>query len=115
MPDEPIQQLRATFGRLVSAHRRRLHLTQDDLSARAEISVDMVSKIEAGSTGASFASIVKLARALAVDPAELFSPHIPGTAIERPKLTAMMGRLARLSDDDLDWLDDVLTAVLKHR
>lgn len=115
MADNSTQELKSTFGRLVAAHRRRLGWTQDDLSARAEISVDMVSKIEAGSTGVRFLTIDKLARAMSLDPAELFTPHLPGTALDRPKLTAIMSRIARLSDSDLDWLDDVLAVVLRHR
>lgn len=110
-----MQELRTRFGRLVSAHRRRLGWTQDELASRAQLSVDMISRIEAGSTGARFATIDKLAQALGADPGELFSPHIPGSALERPKLTAIMSRLATLSDRDLDWLSPVLDAVLKHR
>ena len=110
-----MQELRRRFGGLVAAHRRRLGWTQDDLSARAEISVDMISRMEAGATGARFTTISKLAEAMEIDPAELFSPDVPGTALQRPRLVAITTRLARLSDDDLDWLDGVLTAILKHR
>lgn len=115
MVEDTVRELRIRFGRLVSAHRRRLGWTQDELSARAEISIDMVSRMEAGATGARFTTIDKLAQAMGVDPAEFFSPHIPGSPADRPKLTAIMSRLARLTDADLDWLDDVLAAVLKHR
>lgn len=115
MADKTMQELRVRFGRLVAAHRRRLGWTQEELAGRAELSVDMVSRIEAGATGARFNTIDKLATAMKVDPAEFFSPDIPGTALSRPKLTAIIARIARLSDDDLDWLDEVLKAVLKHR
>lgn len=110
-----MQELRTRFGRLVASHRRRHGWTQEELSSRAGLSVDMISRIEAGATGARFTTIDKLAGAFAVDPAELFSPNIPGSALERPKLTAIMSRLAALSDKDLDWLSSVLDAVLKHR
>ena len=115
MVEDTMQALRNRFGRLVAAQRRRLGWTQNQLSSHAEVSVDMISRIEAGATGARFTTIDKLARAMNVDPAEFFSPHIPGSAADRPKLTEIMARLARLSDDDLEWLDDVLAAVLKHR
>lgn len=107
-----LQQLRTQFGRLVSAQRRVKGWTQDELAERAEISVDMISRIEAGATGARFMTIDKLARALGVHPAEFFSAK---SALGRPKLNGIVTRLARLSDDDLDWLDEVLHAVLKHR
>ena len=72
----------------------------------------MISRIEAGTTGARFTTIDKLATALEVEPEEFFSPN---SALDRPKLKAIVTRLARLSDDDLEWLDGVLKAVLKHR
>ncbi|WP_017667626.1 helix-turn-helix transcriptional regulator [Sandarakinorhabdus sp. AAP62] len=112
MANDSLQKLRTQFGRLVSAKRRERGWTQDDLSSHAQISVDMISRIEAGATGARFTTIAKLATALGVEPEELFSPR---AALDRPKLNAIVTRLARLSDDDLDWLDDVLAAVLKHR
>lgn len=110
-----MDDLRRRFGNLVAAHRRRQRLTQDGLAARADLSVDMVSRIEAGATGARFPTISKLAEALAVDPAELFTDRIPSGALDRPKLNAISARLSKLTDDDLDWLDEVLRAVLKHR
>lgn len=115
MAKDTIQELRSRFGRLVSAHRRRIGWTQEELSSRAEISVDMISKIEAGSSGARFTTIDKLSRALKVDAAEFFSAELPQSSLARPKLTGIMARIARLSDDDLDWLEEVLAAVLKHR
>ena len=115
MAKDTIQELRTRFGRLVSAHRRRVGWTQDELSSRAEISVDMISRIEAGATGARFTTIDKLARALDVDPAEFFTADLPHSALVSRKRTAIVARIARLSDDDLDWLDNVLAAVLKHR
>lgn len=112
MANDTLQQLRTQFGRLVSSNRRNKGWTQEHLASQAEISVDMISRLEAGATGARFTTIDKLATALGVGPEELFSP---ATALSRPRLNAVITRLARLSDDDLEWLDDVLAAVLKHR
>lgn len=75
----------------------------------------MISRIETGASGARFQTVAKLAEALAIDPAELFSPDVDGSKLLRPKLTAITSRLAALSDTDLDWLDRVLVAVLRHR
>ena len=46
-----MDDLRARFGSLVKAHRRRAGLTQEALAERANISTDMVSKIEGGNIG----------------------------------------------------------------
>lgn len=112
MTDDTMLDLRKRFGRLVSAHRRQQQMTQDQLAECADLSVDMISRIEAGKSGASFATIDKLAKALKVDPAEFFSAK---SALTRPRITKIVTRLARLTDDDLKWLDGVLEAVLKHR
>ena len=68
--------LRARFGGLVKAHRVRLGLTQEALAERANISTDMVSKIEGGNSGARFGVITQLSAALGVDPDTLFSQEI---------------------------------------
>lgn len=107
--------LRTRFGRLVKAHRVRLGLTQEALAERASISTDMVSKIEGGASGARFGVVTQLAEALEVDPAELFTPHLPAGQLQRPTLTDISSRLAGLSDSELLWLRDILEAALRPR
>lgn len=107
--------LRLRFGNLLAAHRRRLGLTQEELADRADISVDMVSKIETGASGARFPTIERLATALKIDPAELFSTEIPGGALARGALVELTSRLAPLSEGDLSWISGVVDAALKSR
>lgn len=110
-----MDDLRQQFGRLVAAHRKAKGWSQAELAKKAGFGIDMISKIETGVTGARFPTISKLARTLGVKPVELFEAHVGEGTLTRPKLAAMMARLARLSDEDLHWLDGVLDAVLKHR
>lgn len=107
--------LRARFGSLVKAHRVRLGLTQQGLAERANISTDMVSKIEGGSSGARFGVIAQLAQALEVDPAELFTPALPDGQLQRSTLTEITSRLASLSESELLWLRTVLEAALQPK
>jgi transcriptional regulator with XRE-family HTH domain len=107
--------LRTRFGRLVKAHRVRAGFTQEALAERASISTDMVSKIEGGNSGARFGVIGKLAEALDVDPAELFTPDLPGGHLQRQALTEITSRLASLSDSELRWLSGLLDAALRPR
>lgn len=107
--------LRARFGSLVKAHRVRLGLTQEALAERANISTDMVSKIEGGSSGARFGVVTQLAKALAVDPAELFTPDLPAGQLQRSTLTEITTRLASLGDDELRWLKGILDATLRPK
>lgn len=107
--------LRKRFGGLVKAHRMRVGLTQEALAERANISTDMVSKIEGGNTGARFRVISQLAEALGVDPAELFTPNLPEGELDRAPLTEIISRLGSLGDNELRWLNGVIDAALKPK
>ena len=107
--------LNKRFGRLVKAHRVRLELTQEELAERANISSDMVSKLEGGSSGASFRVVGQLADALGVDPAELFTPDLPSGSLRRLPLNDITSRLASLDDNDLRWLGNLIEAALRPR
>lgn len=110
-----MDDLRKRFGRLVTANRRRRGLTQQELADRAGISIEMINKIERGVSSPRFPNIEKLAAALEVDPAELFSPDLPKGAAQRRQLTDLVARLSILSDRDLAWVDRLLDAALKPR
>lgn len=110
-----MSDLRTRFGRLLKAHRVRAGLTQEALAERASISTDMVSKIEGGASGARFGVIAKLAEALEIDPAELFTPDLPGGQLQRSELTEITSRLASLDDRELKWLKVVLDAALQPK
>jgi transcriptional regulator with XRE-family HTH domain len=110
-----MSDLRTRFGTLVAAHRKRLKWTQAELAERAELSVDMVSRIEAGATGARFPTIEKLAGAMSIVPAELFTDELPDGALQRSRLTDITSRLAKLSDADLEWISGVIWAAMDRR
>lgn len=109
-----MDDLRKRFGRLVTAHRRRLGYTQEQLAERAGVSVDTISKIEVGATGARFPMIERIASALQVDPAELFSAEVPSGALKRAKLNEITISLAALPDKDLQWIGDLLNVALRR-
>lgn len=110
-----MDDLRTRFGRLVKAHRLRLGLTQDALAERANISTDMISKIEGGNSGARFGVITQIARALEVDPAELFTSDLPGGQLQRSTLNDITIRLAGISDGELQWLSHLIDAALRPK
>lgn len=86
-------------------------MTQAELATLADISVDMVGKIEKGHSGARFPVIERLAEALAVDPAELFSIHLFDGAIRRGALHEISTHLASLSEDELKRALRLLVAI----
>ncbi|MBE2275899.1 MAG: helix-turn-helix transcriptional regulator [Rhodobacteraceae bacterium] len=110
-----MDDLRKRFGRLVTAHRRRHGYTQEQLAERAGVSVDTISKIEVGATGARFPMIERIASALQVDPAELFSPEVPSGALKRAKLNEITISLAVLPEKDLQWVGDLLDVALRRQ
>jgi transcriptional regulator with XRE-family HTH domain len=107
--------LRDRFGKLTAAHRRRLGLTQEQLAEAAAVSVDMISKIEIGKTGASFDLIERLSSALKVDPAELFTTEVPNGALRNEQYLALSERLVGLSNSELDWIAGVVDAALRTK
>ncbi|TGS82742.1 XRE family transcriptional regulator [Mesorhizobium sp. M3A.F.Ca.ET.174.01.1.1] len=110
-----MEDLRKRFGRLVMAHRKRAGYTQEQLAERAGVSIDTISKIEVGATGARFPMIERIAEALQVDPAELFSPEIPTGALRRGPLVELTTRLAGLSANELRWISGVVEAALRNK
>ena len=108
-----MQDLRNRFGQLVAAHRRTAGLTQEALALATGLSKDMVTRIEIGGTGTSFQTIQKLADALGVDPAELFTPLIASPSKGRPDLTAIIVKLSGLSSRDLAWVSGLIEAALR--
>jgi len=108
-------ELNDRFGNLLAAHRRDAGLTQDDLASKADLSVDSISKLESGKTGASFDAIARLANALRIDPAAFFTDQIETGATSRPAFSKLVAKLARLTDDQLVWIDGVISAALQSR
>ncbi len=108
-------ELRRRFGQLVAAHRRRRGLTQEGLAERAGVSAETVAKIETARSGARFTVIEKLAKALEVDPAELFTTQIPAGAIRTGAFAAISLRLASLAEPELVWMRGIVEAILSAK
>lgn len=107
--------LRKRVGTLVAVHRRRRGLTQQRLADLAGMSPDMISRIETGGTGLRFPTIEKLSAVLEIDPAQLFIVDAdPGRDMRGPLLDLTV-RLAALSETDIVWVSELLTAALKAR
>ncbi|HLI76841.1 MAG TPA: helix-turn-helix transcriptional regulator [Acidobacteriaceae bacterium] len=61
----------ATFARNAALARRRLHLTQEDVSGRSGIHPTEVSRIENGERDVRVSTVFRLAAALEVSPGAL--------------------------------------------
>lgn len=107
--------LRKRFGKLVAAHRRRCGMTQYQLAEAADLSPTMIVRIENGSSGARFPSIERIAGALGVDPAELFTPGSNQQGRASVVRLDIDTKLVGLSDTDLIWVDELLDVALRRR
>jgi transcriptional regulator with XRE-family HTH domain len=68
-------RLRAALGRNVRKLRLSLRMTQADLAARAESRRPLISDIERGEANPTLDSLLRIAVALGVEPAELLNPR----------------------------------------
>lgn len=66
-----------TFGRTVRAYRRERHISQEELADLSGLHRTYVSGIERGERNLSLESILKLARALEVNPGAFFTNARP--------------------------------------
>jgi transcriptional regulator with XRE-family HTH domain len=98
------------IGERIRALRKSFTYTQDDLAAAAEVSVDVIRKLEQGRRHtASIGTLQRIARALDVDVAELLGPSrpIPATGEDKARVGAIRGALTSVDDllGELDGAD----------
>lgn len=63
--------LNKKFGALLRRHRKKAKLTQEDLSAKCNISRTSITNIEIGNQQATLSTILRFANALNINPSEL--------------------------------------------
>lgn len=73
----------AELGARLARHRLNKNMTQEDLAALAGISVATLKRIESGSHSTLFINIVKILRALGIQPSfDLIVPDVPPSPIQ---------------------------------
>ena len=72
MSKAPEQKLLKEFGKRVAEVRKAKHMTQQELSETVGMSVVTIAYIETGQRWVRLGTLLKLAKALHVDVAELF-------------------------------------------
>jgi transcriptional regulator with XRE-family HTH domain len=99
----------STIGERIWRLRKSVLMTQDDLAATADVSTDLIRKLEQGRRHtASLASLSRIARALGVRLGALLDPDPPAGSTEGDQLRILAIRDALTSVDDiLGELDDV--------
>ena len=87
-----MEEARKLFGNRIRSLRTQLNLTQDQLAERMEMSAQYLSNIERGRENPTFETLVKLAKALEIEPWEMFvfDPHLPIPVFLRKKLSLLL-------------------------
>ena len=105
-------KLTQLFGANVRQYRRIRSLTQAQLAEAVELSVEMVGKIERGTSSPSFESIQRLCSTLDVPAAVLFGAKAESMAHGRrgELLWSIDTCLANLNDNELERVEAVIRA-----
>jgi transcriptional regulator with XRE-family HTH domain len=105
--------LTQTFGANVRHYRKARGLSQEEFADAAELSVAMISKIERGETAPSLESVEKIAVALDVSEAVLFSAGTMTVPTgERGRLLQRINiQLSKLNNNELSRAAKMLTAL----
>ena len=116
MKKEKATALRGLFGAQVRAFRNERGMTQGDLAGVSDLSLDMISRLERGTVGPSFETMVNLSEILDVPVSVLLggSSLHEGTDSERENALLKIHRLlADIHTDELQWIESVIRAALK--
>lgn len=114
--DEPVVPLRTIFGANVRQLRRQRGLSQATLAEQADISIDMVGRIERGQASPSFDTVEAIAAVLSVSATALVAGGDALLDTSNPRGNAVQrinGQLARASDAQLELIERLIAAALE--
>jgi len=97
------------FGRLVKLHRCRMHLTQQDLSERLNLSRSSIANIELGRQKVLLHQLFDLAEALNLKPLDLLP-----TSDAEAELTAVF-RAENHDEPVIEWAKHLVTLVNREK
>ncbi len=105
--------LKEIFGSNLRHYRKARRVTQAQLAEQADLSTEMIGRIERGTTAPSFETIERLTKALEIPEAVLFSPAmLTVPAGERGQLLQKINnQLSRLNESDLARASKLIEAL----
>ena len=111
-----VSDLRVQVGSLVRHHREVAGFTQAELADRIERSVQLVGRIERGSSAPSFETLAGIALALKVEVRDLFGiNHFAAGQDGAGPLSKLVSRVASLDSSDLEWVLKLVDHALDRR
>jgi transcriptional regulator with XRE-family HTH domain len=101
---------------MVRHHRERAGLTQGEVAEKINKALETVSSIERGKSAPSFETLSDLSDALNVPVREFFGAgDYDAKAGRNDPLVRLIDRIAGLGDDDIDWLDRLVSTALARK
>lgn len=112
-----MSDLRVQVGNLVRHHREAGGLTQAELADRTERSVQLIGRIERGSSAPSFETLAGISLALNVQVRDLFGVNhfaVGQDGADAP-LVKLVSRVASLDPTDLEWVVTLVDHALSRK
>jgi transcriptional regulator with XRE-family HTH domain len=99
--DKATDDIIKIVSRRLADTRKKRGLTQTDLGAKAGVKQSYIFELEEGSSSMTLRTLIRMARALEVDPRDLFpgGPSAPVTATEVQFLVSAIDRLTKAVED----------------
>ena len=117
METENAKTLRRIIGSQIRHHRADRRWTQNQLAEKADLSLDMIGRLERGTASPSLDSLIRLADVLGVSPVVLLggSPLDSQGEMEREqKLQKILVTLGEVETSDLDRIERILNEVIRQ-
>jgi len=117
METENVSTLRRIIGSQVRHYRSDHNWTQGDLAEKADLSLDMIGRLERGTASPSLDSLFRLASVLEVPPAVLLGglPLDDRGDMERErKLQKILAALGGVETRDLNRIERILSEVVRQ-
>jgi len=108
--------LREQVGLAVRHQRKKRDWGQVELATKIDRSLEMISQIERGATAPSFETLTALSEAFEVPVGHLFwiADEVPDKP-ENDALARLVGRVATLDADDIEWVDRLVGVALARK
>jgi transcriptional regulator with XRE-family HTH domain len=110
-----MRNLKQVFGKRLRLFRKTKRWTQSRLAEEANLSLDMVGRLERGQAAPSFESMARISAVLDVAPSRFFSNRMGGTdtnADLEAALERVCGALSGASLDEVRRIEKVVSALL---
>ena len=108
--------LRRQVGAMVRHHRERAGLTQGEVAEKINKALETISSIERGKSAPSFETLSDLSEALGVSVREFFGTgSYAAEAGRNDALVRLVDRVSGLDNDDLEWIDRLVTTALARK